>query len=232
MPQRRTLAFSLAGAILALALACAGTALAAATSVSVRVEGLKRTLLPATTVRTHSGSVEKGGAPAGACPATTAAGALDVATKDKWNGTYSASSGLGIEITQILGETHIYSPKGYYWSIFVDNRYATAGICGLKLHTGEQLLFAPAPAKGTLSALVLKAPSTATAGKPFKVKAFYYPSTKSAPKPVAGVTFAGASGTTNKQGIATLTASKSGKLTLTGSAKGYVRTSASVKVAR
>jgi hypothetical protein len=229
MPQRRTLALSLAGAIIALAL-IAGTALAAGTAVSVRVEGLKRTLLPATTVQTHSGSVRKGGAPAGACQASTAAGALDVATKDKWNGTYSASGGLGIEITQILGETHLYSPHGFYWSIFVDNRYATAGICGLKLHKGEQLLFAPAPAKGSISALVLKAPSTATAGKPFTVRAFYYPGTSNKTKPVAGVTFTGASGKTNKQGIATVTDKKSGTLTLTGSAKGYVRSSATVKV--
>jgi hypothetical protein len=232
MPQRRTLALSLTGAIVALALICAGTALAAGTSVSVRVEGLKRTLLPATTVRTHSGSVQKGGAPSGACQASTAAGALDVATKNKWNGTYSASSGLGIEITQILGERHVYSPHGYYWSIFVDNRFATAGICGLKLHTGEQLLFAPAPAKGSISALVLKAPRTATAGKAFKVKAFYYPGAGNATKPVAGVTFTGASGTTNKQGIATLTAKQTGTLRLTGSAKGYVRSAlATIKVA-
>ncbi|MGI8712675.1 MAG: hypothetical protein ACR2NR_05715 [Solirubrobacteraceae bacterium] len=213
--------FALAGAIAALGLIASASALGAGTSVSVRIEGLKRTLLPATVTQTNAGSITKGGAPAGSCSATTAAGALDVATGHRWDGKYS--SGLGIEISQIFDETHTYSPHGYYWSIFVDDHYATAGICALKLHRGEQLLFAPYPAKGTVFPIVLKAPRTATAGKPFRVKAFYYRGKGNASKPIAGVTFTGVAGATNRQGIATLTARKSGKLTLVGSDQGYVR---------
>ena len=60
---RRTLA--LGSALVALSLIFAGAAVAAGTSVSVRVEGLTRTLLPTTVVHTHSGSITKGGTPAG-----------------------------------------------------------------------------------------------------------------------------------------------------------------------
>ena len=56
-----------------------------------------------------------------------------------WSGTYS--SGLGIEVTKILGESGIYS-KGHYWEFFVDNHAASLGICSQKVTSGDQLLFA------------------------------------------------------------------------------------------
>jgi hypothetical protein len=214
----------LASAIAALCLVVVSTALAAGTSVSVRVEGLKRTLLPAKVVQTHGGSsVTKGGTPAGTCPSTSAAGAFNTATKGRWNGSYS--SGIGTEINSILGETHTYTPNGYYWGIWVDNKFATQGICDLKLHRGEQLLFAPAPAKGFVYPIVLTAPHGATAGRSFQVKASYY-NAKGARKPLAGATFKGISGKTNQQGVVSVTAQKKGKLSLTASAKGYIRSAA------
>lgn len=222
MKLQRTLAVT--GTFALLCLISAGSALAAGTSVSVRVEGLKRTLLPATTVKTKAGSITKGGTPAGTCPTTNAAGPLASATHGRWSGTYS--SGLGIEITQILGETHQFS-HGYYWEFFLNDRAASLGVCDQKLHTGDRLLFAPAPAKGTVYPIVLKAPARATAGTPFTVKAYYYPGSSNKTKAISGVTFKGLSGSTNKRGVATLTASHSGKVTLVGSDKGYIRSAAS-----
>jgi hypothetical protein len=209
----------LAGAIAALCLILVSAALAAGTSVSVRVEGLKRTLLPATVVHTHSGSITKGGTPAGTCPATSGAGALDVATHHRFNGSYSSSQGLAI--TQILGESHAFASPDY-WSLWVDNRYAPAGVCGLKLHRGEQLLFAAVSDKGSPFPIVITAPRSATTGHPFNVKAYYY-NAKGARKPLPGVSFKGTSGTTSKQGVVSLAAQRKGKLKLTGTLNGYIR---------
>ena len=97
----------LGGATAVVALAAAVPALAGSPAVSVRVEGVNRTLLPATVVHGDAGSVTKGGTPAGTCPGSSGAGDLDAATHHNWAGTYS--SGLGIEIEAILGETHKYS---------------------------------------------------------------------------------------------------------------------------
>jgi hypothetical protein len=217
MKIRRTLA--LGGALVALSLIFAGAAVAAGASVSVRVEGLTRTLLPTTVVHTHSGSITKGGTPAGACPATSAAGALDVATKHRWGGSYSA--GLGLAVTQILGETHTFSSPDY-WSVWVDNKYSQAGVCDLKLHKGEQLLFAAVSAKGSPAPIVLNAPANATTGKSFTVKVSYFDS-KGRSHPLSGALVKGATGKTNVKGTVKITPTTAGKLRLSASDKGYIR---------
>ena len=221
MNIRRSLA--VAGALAASSLALAAGA-SAATKVSVRVEGVSRTLLRAKTVTEPSrGSITKGGTPSGSCPAAGAAGALDVATHHDWSGKYS--SGLGILVTTILGETDLYD-AGHYWSIYVDDRLASQGICDLKLTAGQQLLFAAVPAKGTVHPIVIASPAKATVGAAFKVKAFYYPGKGNATKPLSGVSFSGVSGKTNRQGVATLTARRAGKLSLVGSESGEIRSAA------
>jgi hypothetical protein len=217
MKIRRTLA--LGGALVALSLIFAGAAVAAGASVSVRVEGLTRTLLPTTVVHTHSGSITKGGTPAGACPATSAAGALDLATKHRWGGSYSA--GLGLAVTQILGETHTFSSPDY-WSVWVDNKYSQAGVCDLKLHKGEQLLFAAVSAKGSPAPIVLNAPANATTGKAFTVKVSYFDS-KGRSHPLSGALVKGATGKTNVKGTVKITPTTAGKLRLSASDKGYIR---------
>jgi hypothetical protein len=214
---------ALGGALAAFALSSSVALAAGPTTVSVRIEGRTRTLLPATNVRTHSGSVTKGGAPAGACPATTAAGALDAATHHNWNGSYGT---YGLSVSSILGESHPFTSP-YYWSIFVNNRYASAGICGLKLKPGEQLLFAAVSDKGTAYPIVLSAPQRASTGHAFTVKASYY-GPKGPPKPLAGVSVAGH--VTSPTGVTTVTASTSGKLHLTATRAGYIRAEATVSV--
>jgi hypothetical protein len=220
MTVRRTIA--LASATLALVLSLTAQAVAAGTTVTVRVEGVKRTLLAPQQVHTHAGSITKDGTPKGSCPATTAAGALDVATKHRWVGTYE--SGLGINITSILGERHVYSAHGYYWGIWVDNEFAQFGICDLKLHRGEQILFAPAPGTGNVVPAGLTGPTRAMAGKAFTLKAVYY-TAKGKPKPLAKarVKAGKLSAVTNKHGVATFKATQSGKLKFVASEKGYIR---------
>ena len=221
-----TRSLRLGGATAVLALAMAVPAVASSPAVSVRVEGLTRTLLPATVVHGEPGSITKAGTPAGTCPGSSGAGDFDAATHHKWAGSYS--SGLGIEITAVLGETHKYSANGYYWGIWVNGRFASAGLCDLKLHAGDQLLLAPVPAKGSVFPIVLSAPGHASAGRGFTVKATYF-GAKGGAKPLAGVAINGG-GVTNKQGIATITAAKAGKLKLVASRKGYIRSEATVAV--
>lgn len=198
-------------------------ALAAGTSVSVRVEGINRTLLPTKVVHTHSGAIRTGGTPAGACPATTAAGALDVATVHRWSGTYGS---YGLSVTQIFGETHTFTSKDY-WSVWVDNKFASAGICSLKLHRGEQLLFAAVPIKGTEYPIVMSGPKHAAAGQSFTLKLSYI-NNKGAVKPVAGarVRGNGAAGVTNAAGTLSVTATHKGKLAYTAAKTGFIRSGA------
>jgi hypothetical protein len=224
MQIRRYIA--LAGIPAVLGLITAAQALAAGPAVSVRVEGLNRTLLPATTVHAATGFITKGGTPRGTCPAASGAGALDTATHHKWNGSYSR--GLGIEVTSILGETHRYSAKGYYWGIWVNNRFAQAGVCDLKLRTGERLLFAPYPGSGTTAPIVISAPSHATAGHAFRVKATSYGAGSTA-KPLAEVKITGG-GVTNAQGMTTVTPHRAGRETLTATRPGYIRDEVTVSV--
>lgn len=208
---------------LALAAGAPTAALAAGTSVSVRVEGLTRTLLRTKVVHTHSGSITKGGTPSGVCPAAGAAGALDIATKHHWSGSYGS---VGLSVTQIFGETHTFSSPDY-WSIWVDNKFAPAGICALKLHQGEQLLFAAVPVKGTEYPIVMSGPKHAAAGHSFTLKLSYV-NAKGAVKPVAGarVHGSGAAGVTNAAGTLSVTATHKGKLAYTAAKKGFIRSAA------
>jgi hypothetical protein len=222
------------GVPVAIAAVCAGPALAAATKVDVRVEGTSHTLLSQRTVTAPStGSITKGSTPSGECPADSAAGALTAATHGNWNGTYS--SGLGIEVTNILGTNAVYD-HGSYWEFFVNNRAASEGVCDTTLKAGEQLLFAQVPAKGKAELpIVVKAPETVHAGKPFDVKTFVYAGKGNATKPVkaslaemffsyskkgvrnAVTSHAGAPGVTR------LTLTKPATYMLSASAKGDIR---------
>jgi uncharacterized low-complexity protein len=135
--NRKTLA-ALAGAIV-MALASSAGALAAGSgpSVTVQVKTLTKTLLKPTAVHGEKGSITKGGTPRGKSPGASAAGALDAATHGRWTGKYFASVG-GIFITSILG----VKPHGSdFWEVVVNGKPSNKGVCEVKLHTGERLLF-------------------------------------------------------------------------------------------
>jgi Domain of unknown function (DUF4430) len=208
-----------AAAVIAVAALSAGSAAAAGTKVTVRVEGKERTLLAPTVVQTHSGWITKGGVASGKCSASSGQGALDVATHHRWGGTFSTSFGSYF-IKSILGETD-NGPK-YYWSIFVNDRYATTGACGLKLHPGDVLLFAAATYPEY--PIGIEAPSTATVGHTFDVTVVWW-GAKGKPKPLAGATLSvgGHSGTTNSHGVVPLTPSHTGSFVLTATHAGYIR---------
>jgi len=153
-------------AVTAAALVAVPAALAASsagpTTVTVRVEGQARTLLPATTVKTAAGSITRGGAPAGKCPATSAQGALQDATHGRWTGSWSKQYSE-YYLTGILGQTE--STAKYYWAIYINNAYAESGACEIPLKKGDTVLFAVVPGKGkTPEVLGVKVPATVKAG--------------------------------------------------------------------
>jgi hypothetical protein len=219
MLTRRTLALS--GAILVLLSIPAG-ALAAGTTVSVRVEGAKRTLLATTVVHTHSGSITKDGAPKGSCPATDAVGALQLATHGHWGGTYSSSVG-GIELLSIDGERYPFTST-HFWGFWVNNRFASNGICTQTLKKGDRLLFAPAPDKGNVFPTAIRAPKTASSSHAFKIQVVYYNlAGKARPLAKALVTDGKHTAITTATGYVTIHAANSGTYRFTATEKGYVR---------
>jgi Domain of unknown function (DUF4430) len=198
--------------------------------VTIRIEGATRTLLPTTIVHTLAGSITAGGAPAGACPGTSAAGALQAATHGSWSGSWSTTYNDYL-ISTILGETESGSPT--YWDILVNNVAATTGACEIQLHPGDQLLFAAVGSSDKGYPLAIKAPSRVKKGHTFKATVVYYDA-KGQARALAGATFAIGrhTGRTNAHGAISLTGGRRGLYTLRASAMGYIRTEATLRVIR
>jgi hypothetical protein len=226
MVTKKTL--TLSGALAAIVFALAGPALAKQAPATIRIEGRTRTLLTTTVVHTHAGSITKGGAPPGACPAKSSQGALDVATRHHWSGKWFGSLNA-YEIFTILGDFE--SGTHYFWEILVNNVPATLGACEITPRPGEQLLFAAIPVSGTADPIGLTAPRTATAGRPFDVKVVSY-NPKGKSKPLAGATVKLGSerASTNGAGVAQLTAVHIGMFTVSATKAGHIRDEASVHV--
>jgi hypothetical protein len=175
-------------------------------------------------VHAGSGSITKGGTPAGKCLAASAAGALDAATHHNWNGSWSAKY-QALSVTAILGEKHLLTPTSKdYWSVWVNNGYSPSGVCGIKLKAGEQLLFAAVPDKGVEYPLVLEMPTHAAAGQTFHAKVIYYNATGKA-KPVAGATVSvnGHSGATSSNGTVPLSTGSPGTYVFHATKHGFIR---------
>src|SRR5947209_9040835 len=203
------------GAVALLALLPASAALAATAPITVRVEGLTRTLLAPTAVKTHSGSLTRFGAPSGKCPDASAAGALDIATHHNWKGTWESSFG-DYEVTSILGEAHTFSSKDF-WEIFVNGVADQTGACETKLKPGEQILFAAAPVKGAARRplVIQDYPKHATVGKAFGLRVFAYTDKgKTVRVKGAEVTGDGVHATTNQSAVASITPTRPGNLVL------------------
>ena len=219
-----TLAVAVASVSAAPAIAVApqsAASAAAGTNVTVRIEGQSKTLLASTPAKTHGGSIRKNHTPKGQCPATSAAGALDVATNHDWSGHYD--KGLGLEITSILGETHKFSSK-YFWELFVNNVAANFGACQQTLHRGDKLLFAAVPQKGFEYPIVIRSPRRATVNHVFNVHVVYYNARgKAKALNHALVTVHGKSVRTKANGIVGIKWGSKGTIVITASRRGYIR---------
>jgi hypothetical protein len=205
-------------------------------TVTVRVEGPTETLVNPTQVLTTTAPVVKDGNQADSCTGTSAAGALQLATKGNWDGNWF--SGLGYSVETIEGQSFPFT-QPFYWSFWLDGKPATTGICEAELSSGDSILFFPEcfsetsgvcpPAPNPLG---IEAPAVAELGKPVTVTVTSYANATGAPSPAAGatVTGGGASATTDSSGHATVAFTSTGPLYLQASAAGAVRSEAAVCV--
>jgi hypothetical protein len=237
-----TLSASLFAVLLALAafaLAGAPSALASA-NVTVRIEGIDKTLLAPTQVTTDATTpVVKDGNNEHSCSGASAAGALQLATGGSWNGEWFG--GFGYSAETILGETHAFEPgaaANYFWSYWRDNKASSVGICEGELQPGQSVLFFPECFSETGACpappnpLGVSAPAVAERGAPIAVTVTSYDNVSGAASPAAGATVAGggASATTDALGHATLAIPQAGNIQLQVTAPNSVRTETTVCV--
>ena len=122
-----------------MAVAASGVAFAAGSgpAVTVQIKSQTKTLLKATSAHGEKGWITKDGTPKGKCPGASALGALDQATHGRWAGRYFSSVG-SVFVTSIDG----VKPSGSdFWGVYVNGKLASTGACGVKLKSGEKLLF-------------------------------------------------------------------------------------------
>lgn len=212
----------------------AGTPKGPISDVTVRVEGLTKTLLVPTTVTLRSGAVSKGPA-ADSCSALSALGALADATHGSWGGTWSASYKQYF-VTTILGQTY-KSSAPYYWAFWLDNRPAPVGACDVDPAKGSSILFFPeydgkSKSIHAPNVLGISAPASAQVGKPFTLLVTSYANASGKPSPAVGArVYAGAVTATAKAGgKATLKLTKAGEVAILATAPGELRDEATVCV--
>jgi hypothetical protein len=215
---------------LLLILAMPAAALAAPATVSVRAEGDTTTVLPRTTVTTNTTPVTKDGDPNHSCSGTAAIGALELATAGDWAGSWNQSFGWSLDA--IKGEAHTFA-HGDYWGFWINNRYATTGLCDTELQEGDSLLYFVDtcndfdPGSGDcLDARFptsLTAPKTANRGT-FTVHVDKYDKQGNA-SALAGATVTGGDSavTTDASGNAAVTLSTTGTFELKATKTGFVR---------
>ncbi len=209
-------------------------------AVSIRVEGMSRTLLPETGLSPRSSEIDKDGKPTDTCVGDTAAVALEDGTHGHWTaGTYS--SGLGYPVIGIEKESYPFT-SDYYWSLWIDDKPATTGICGATLKAGDSVLFFPQCSQesaascpqGLFDPAVLRVsgPSRAREGKNVKVKVSSLANLTGAPSPGAGVklTFGKRSVKTNAAGVAQVRFAKAGKYKIVATAPNSIRAELTVQV--
>jgi len=208
-------------------------------TVTVRVEGLGETRLPATAVTTTTEPVVKDGITKDSCPGTNAIGALQLATAGNWSGKWFGGElnpqgrfeGLGYSVETILGESYPFT-SGSFWDFWIDNNEAV-GICGQEVQAGDQILLFPCHFEEgkECSPLGIEAPASANVGEPVQIAVKKYNS-KGEASAVAGASLAGASAaaSTDPSGHATVSFASVGHFTLRASAPELVRAEATICV--
>jgi hypothetical protein len=200
------------GALFCLLVPSSAVAAGAPASVTVRVEGLTETKVPAMLVTTTTTPVVKDGKLEDSCPGTSAAGALQLATAGNWSGTWYGGE-VGYSVETIGGESHPFqsgSKANYYWSFWLNNVFQTEhGVCGVEMGPGDQVLLfvecegSECPPNPT--PLGIEAPATANAGEAVTVTVKQY-NLKGQASPAVGadVGGGGTGAVTDSQGHATL----------------------------
>jgi hypothetical protein len=126
---------ALTAALVPLVAAAPAPADGTASTVTVRVEGARTTLLPATRVTTSAGTVDKAGTP---CSGTSAGGALEQATRGAWAGP--VQPGVGQTVHTILGESHPSDGDPRRFVLSVNSVPTAAGPCSVELNPGDTVV--------------------------------------------------------------------------------------------
>jgi hypothetical protein len=137
---------ALAGAALSAPFASAATAHLAKSSktTKVTVEAIgkppaEKRLLDRT-VDLTAASISRDGH---SCSGTSALGALQLATKGAWSGTWDAQYS-DWEVTRIAGLSLPFESKSsanWYWALYVGGKEASAGVCEVTPKAGQTVLF-------------------------------------------------------------------------------------------
>jgi hypothetical protein len=229
-----TLSLSLGAAALTAAQTAAGAAAAPSTAITVRVEGPRQTLVSAASVVLSDGTIVKDGISADSCSSRSAAGALELATRGDWSGTWSAS--FSAYFLSTIDGLAFPSTGAQYWAFWVNNAPASLGICSYDPKPGDSLLFfADCFGKScpkNAGVLGVKAPAVAVVGRPFTVSVTAYSDAKGTPSNAVGATVSGggAQAKTAAGGTAKLSFTQPGRFTLKVRAPGAVRTETRVCV--
>jgi hypothetical protein len=156
---------TLSATLAALAAVSIPAAAAKPPTVAVRIEGAGATLLPQTIVQTSDATTVRGHT----CAGSSAAGALNTATRGNWTGTFETGTGFAdFFITSVLGE----QPSGNnFWTLWVNGRSSSTGACATRLHTGDHELWFDCVADShfncTDDPLGLTAPAIVRVGRAF-----------------------------------------------------------------
>ncbi len=236
MLTSRRIALALGAACISPSVSASPALAAGPATVTVRVEGLTETLLPATQVTTTTEPVVKDGKPEDSCSGTSSLGALQIVTGGNWSGPWDAEF-KQYEIYSIEGENHVFeeAPANYYWSFWLNHKEEEVGACEAEPESGEEALFFPAcfgeacpPAQLPLG---IQAPPSANVGEKVSVTVNRY-STGGVASPANGasVAYEGEEAPTDSSGHATLEFAHAGELTVRVSAPESVRTEAIVCV--
>ena len=211
--------------LLLLLVAAAPAAAAGPATVTLRVEGTGDTVVPLTRLTTDTRVVNKDGQPGHDCTGTSAAGALEIATAGDWAGRW-AEDFRDYLLTRVRGEVHPGDPD--YWSFWLNNRAAEAGLCQTELQEGDEVLLYPdcfgpgcPPSPAPLG---LTVPPNVRRGERVDVTVVRYSFDGTAtPAPNARVVAGPASAVTDAQGRATLVFDAAGTYEAKASGSGYVR---------
>jgi hypothetical protein len=212
--------------LVVLGVGAAAAVAAGPATVSVRAVGSSdQPVLGLTEVTTNETPVVKDGDAEHACAGTSAAGALQLASKGEWDGVWSAGFGYGVET--IEGVDYPFGNQDR-WAFWLNDQPVGSGtgVCGAELSAGDSVLFfaecvskeanvCPVVPPGVLA---IEAPATVEVKQPVTVTVLSYPGAGGAPTPAKGVTVVGGGDTsappTNEQGQTTLVFAGEGQYTI------------------
>ncbi|MEA2312344.1 MAG: hypothetical protein QOE28_2312, partial [Solirubrobacteraceae bacterium] len=149
-------------------------------------------------------------------------------------------SGFGYSVERIFTESHPFDdPNGDFWTLWVNHKSSSTGVCGTELQEGDEVLFFvdrcsdPQPPdyackNDPVLPLELRgAPAAATTGGSARLTVVRYDQQgNAAPVPGATVSGSGTDATTGSDGTATVAFPHAGNVVLKASKTGFARSEA------